>query len=329
MTVSERQSEPLTLFIFLCPFSATPLLQSDIAALYIKVGVKNIGTVFLHTDAQIPDERFLVLINDMLASGVATLTESDCLRLVWCLVFTDGMVHRSRWFVPRLHFLVRALHRMAKSVCNAVFAFFDRSKHALLSVSHRPGTRYKLSEHCLCYLGDIPDLFSDEEMDMIVMSIRMELRGLGLIDSRDNCWSFFIERIRRQLKVLIMRHPVKLYLNISFIHSLTATFLFGLQVVLCFSPVGFTLRTRARKFPALVNCTAIDWFHPWPQVALQSVSSTFIEKIPGLEVRSHSPLFLLHSTGQKIPYILYSRSISGLIPCVCVSYAAKCAVIHQ
>lgn len=45
-------------------------LQSDIAALYIKVGVKNIGTVFLHTDAQIPDERFLVLINDMLASGI-------------------------------------------------------------------------------------------------------------------------------------------------------------------------------------------------------------------------------------------------------------------
>uniref|UniRef100_A0A3B3Y5N1 AAA+ ATPase domain-containing protein n=1 Tax=Poecilia mexicana TaxID=48701 RepID=A0A3B3Y5N1_9TELE len=145
-------------------------LKSDIAALYIKVGVKNIGTVFLHTDAQIPDERFLVLINDMLASG------------------------------------------------------------------------------------DIPDLFNDEEVDMIVASIRMELRGLGLIDSRDNCWSFFIERIRRQLKV-----------------------------VLCFSPVGFTLRTRARKFPALVNCTAIDWFHPWPQLALQSVSTTFIDKIPGLE----------------------------------------------
>ncbi|XP_029380608.1 dynein heavy chain 11, axonemal [Echeneis naucrates] len=145
-------------------------LKSDIAALYIKVGVKNIGTVFLHTDAQIPDERFLVLINDMLASG------------------------------------------------------------------------------------DIPDLFNDEEVDTIVTSIRMELRGLGLIDTRDNCWSFFIERIRRQLKV-----------------------------VLCFSPVGFTLRTRARKFPALVNCTAIDWFHSWPQLALQSVSSTFIEKIPGLE----------------------------------------------
>lgn len=49
--------------------------------------------------------------------------------------------------------------------------------------------------------GDVPDLFSDEDMDMIVNSIRMELRGLGLVDTRDNCWSFFIERIRRQLKV--------------------------------------------------------------------------------------------------------------------------------
>ncbi|KAL7826037.1 hypothetical protein SRHO_G00337750 [Serrasalmus rhombeus] len=146
-------------------------LRSDIAALYIKVGVKNIGTVFLHTDAQIPDERFLVLINDMLASG------------------------------------------------------------------------------------DIPDLFSDEEVDMIVASIRLELRGLGLLDTRENCWNFFIDRIRRQLKV-----------------------------VLCFSPVGFTLRTRARKFPALVNCTSIDWFHPWPQHALQSVSRTFINNISGLEL---------------------------------------------
>ncbi|KAL0966379.1 hypothetical protein UPYG_G00294600 [Umbra pygmaea] len=145
-------------------------LRTDIAALYIKVGVKNIGTVFLHTDAQIPDERFLVLINDMLASG------------------------------------------------------------------------------------DIPDLFSEEEVDMIVTSVRMELRGLGLMDNRESCWDFFIQRIRRQLKV-----------------------------VLCFSPVGFTLRTRARKFPALVNCTAIDWFHSWPQLALHSVSTTFIETIPDLE----------------------------------------------
>lgn len=57
-------------------YLSTFFIQSDIAALYIKVGLKNIGTVFLHTDAQIPDERFLVLINDMLASGLSFL--SDC-----------------------------------------------------------------------------------------------------------------------------------------------------------------------------------------------------------------------------------------------------------
>lgn len=44
-------------------------LQIDLANLYIKTGAKNIPTVFLLTDAQVPDERFLVLINDLLASG--------------------------------------------------------------------------------------------------------------------------------------------------------------------------------------------------------------------------------------------------------------------
>lgn len=39
------------------------------AQLYLKAGLKNIGTVFLLTDAQVPDEKFLVLINDLLASG--------------------------------------------------------------------------------------------------------------------------------------------------------------------------------------------------------------------------------------------------------------------
>ncbi|XP_078408210.1 dynein axonemal heavy chain 11 [Cetorhinus maximus] len=161
-----------------------PDLRSDIAALYIKVGVKNIGTVFLHTDAQIPDERFLVLINDMLASG------------------------------------------------------------------------------------DIPDLFNDDEVDSIISTMRMELRGLGLLDTRENCWHFFIDRIRQQLKV-----------------------------VLCFSPVGFVLRMRARKFPAVVNCTAIDWFHPWPQSALESVSHSSIEKIDGLEPEVNSSIsqFIAHA----------------------------------
>ena len=38
----------------------------------------------------------------------------------------------------------------------------------------------------------------------------------------------------------------------------------NLHVILCFSPVGEKLRIRARQFPALVNCTSLDWLRPWP-----------------------------------------------------------------
>ena len=46
-------------------------LQADLANQYLKAGVKNIGTVFLMTDAQVADEQFLVLVNDFLASGMS------------------------------------------------------------------------------------------------------------------------------------------------------------------------------------------------------------------------------------------------------------------
>ena len=44
-------------------------LKADLAALYLKAGLKNAGIMFLMTDSQVADEKFLVLINDMLASG--------------------------------------------------------------------------------------------------------------------------------------------------------------------------------------------------------------------------------------------------------------------
>lgn len=39
------------------------------ATLYMKSGVKGIGSMFLMTDAEVDQEIFLVVINDMLASG--------------------------------------------------------------------------------------------------------------------------------------------------------------------------------------------------------------------------------------------------------------------
>ncbi|NXH39972.1 DYH17 protein, partial [Dicaeum eximium] len=102
--------------------------------------------------------------------------------------------------------------------------------------------------------GEVPGLFQDNDLETIIGSMRPQVKSLGLEDTKENCWKLFIEKVRRQLKV-----------------------------VLCFSPVGSTLRVRARRFPAVVNCTAIDWFHEWPEDALVSVSSRFLEETPDIE----------------------------------------------
>ncbi|KAM9371463.1 dynein axonemal heavy chain 17 [Phaethornis superciliosus] len=102
--------------------------------------------------------------------------------------------------------------------------------------------------------GEVPGLFQDDELEDIISAMRPQVKFLGLTDTRENCWKLFIEKVRRQLKV-----------------------------ILCFSPVGSTLRVRARRFPAVVNCTAIDWFHEWPEDALVSVSSRFLEETVDIE----------------------------------------------
>lgn len=42
------------------------------------------------------------------------------------------------------------------------------------------------------------------------------------------------------------------------------------------SPIGNAFRNRVRKFPAIVNCCTIDYFHSWPDDALLAVASRFL-----------------------------------------------------
>ncbi len=49
--------------------------------------------------------------------------------------------------------------------------------------------------------GEIPDLLSEEEVDGVRKAVRSEVRELGLLDNNENCWSFFMNRVRQQLKV--------------------------------------------------------------------------------------------------------------------------------
>lgn len=159
----------------ICRFSTTGIvisssygmndLKTDLQNMYNRAGLRNEGMMFLFTEGQITNERFLVYLNDLLSSG------------------------------------------------------------------------------------EIADLFVGEEIDGIVNTIRPAVKGEGLIDSKDNCWKFFIDRVKENL-----------------------------HMSLCFSP-GDSLRNRAKKFPALVNCTVIDWFHPWPEAALRSVAEKFLAEV--------------------------------------------------
>ena len=88
----------------------------------------------------------------------------------------------------------------------------------------------------------------------IINNVRPKVKALGRGDSPDDCWQYFIGKVKENL-----------------------------HVTLCFSPVGDIFRTRARRFPGLVNCTTIDWFQSWPSEALRGVAK---EKLSSVELGS-------------------------------------------
>jgi dynein heavy chain len=112
------------------------------------------------------------------------------------------------------------------------------------------------SEYFLVYINDIlsagyiPDLFAKDEVDGILGKVRNEAKSLGYLDTPDQLWDFFLNKIKTNL-----------------------------HLGLCFSPVGDTFRVRARRFPGLINETVIDWFHEWPEDALLGVAGRFLAEI--------------------------------------------------
>jgi dynein heavy chain len=128
--------------------------------------------------------------------------------------------------------------------------------------------RFLVSINDLLASGEINDLFNDEDLEGIVNNVRAAVKGEGIQDTKDNCWKFYLDRVRKNL-----------------------------HMSLCFSPVGEDFRNRARKFPALINCTVIDWFHPWPETALHSVASKFLAEceFPSDAVRKAIENFMPYS----------------------------------
>ncbi len=95
--------------------------------------------------------------------------------------------------------------------------------------------------------GWIFDLFPKEDYDAMISNNRNEAKGFGVPDNADALTAYFLDKMRKNLKV-----------------------------ALAFSPVGDAMRIRARKFPGIINSSSIDWFHPWPRDALEDVAFKFI-----------------------------------------------------
>ena len=131
--------------------------KADVQGMYAKAGLKMEGVLFLLTDTQIINEKFMIYLNDLLSSG------------------------------------------------------------------------------------NIPDLYNRDERDGIINTLTTKAKGRAIRPSP---------------------HLYGLFLSAKLGRTCT---------VVCASlPVGPSLRTRATRFPALSNCTVIDWFQPWPQQALGS-----------------------------------------------------------
>lgn len=77
-----------------------------------------------------------------------------------------------------------------------------------------------------------------------------------------------------------------------------------LRIALTFSFVGDGFRDRLRAFPALVNCTTIDWFTAWPEDALQAVAHQYLASQAGISAENMKQLPQLcmkfHRTAQAV-----------------------------
>lgn len=57
----------------------------------------------------------------------------------------------------------------------------------------------------------------------------------------------------------------------------------NMHIIVGMSPIGEEFRNRLRQYPAIINCTTIDWFSEWPEEALLEVAVKFISDVNFVE----------------------------------------------
>ena len=129
----------------------------------------------------------------------------------------------------------------------------DEGVMLLITDNHIQDERNLLLLNDLLSSGDIYNVFTTEERENLVTSVVGKVKAVGLPSDKASCWKFLISQIRKNL-----------------------------HVALCFSPENDRFRVRATRFPALITCTGIDWFHAWPLDALRSVAKKSLMQVKDL-----------------------------------------------
>lgn len=68
--------------------------------------------------------------------------------------------------------------------------------------------------------GEIPDLFAQEDKDEIINAVRSETKALGLVDTAENCWSTFIQKVNPKRHVMAWVQPSSWHI-IPSVHACT------------------------------------------------------------------------------------------------------------
>ncbi|KAI3358460.1 hypothetical protein L3Q82_014895 [Scortum barcoo] len=100
--------------------------------------------------------------------------------------------------------------------------------------------------------GDVPNIFAADERADIIEKVQgiARMEGKKIDATPLSMYNFFIDRVKANL-----------------------------HIVLAMSPIGDAFRNRLRMFPSLINCCTIDWFHAWPNDALEMVAHKFLEDV--------------------------------------------------
>ncbi|XP_076145705.1 dynein axonemal heavy chain 2 [Alosa pseudoharengus] len=123
--------------------------------------------------------------------------------------------------------------------------------------------------------GEVPNLYKADEFDEVQSALSDSARKENILETPDSMFNYLIERVRNNL-----------------------------HIVLCMSPVGDPFRNRIRQYPALVNCTTIDWFSEWPRDALLEVAERYLDgialgNVEGIQTKVANMFVTIHQSATQ------------------------------